>query len=428
MKIIKLQAENIKRLKAIEIIPTENAVIISGKNGQGKTSVLDAIWLALAGGKASREMIRPVRDGERKAIVKLDLGDITVTRTWTSNDRSALAVENKEGAAFKKPQEMLDNLVGRLSFDPLAFAHQDNKTQLKTMLEMVKLPVAPAVLDAKKTAIYDQRRDVNRDVKQYESKLGLTRIPDLKAPDKEISAAAVLDELKAAQDQKAANDENRRKLNQMLAEASACKDGISELNEQIKDIQLKRDNAQSTLAGMIAEGKAVRLTVDKLVDPDINSFREKLANIEVINQAVRDKQEYLKTKGKVSELNKESDDFTTQIDAINAEKDKMLKEAKFPIDGLGFDDDGVTFGSIPFKQCSSAEQLKVSVAMAMALNPNLRVIRITDGSLLDGDNMALIKAMAKDKDFQIWIEQVSDSGKVGVYIEDGEVKADNQGA
>lgn len=428
MKIIKLQAENIKRLKAIEIIPTENAVIISGRNGQGKTSVLDSIWLALAGGKASKDMIRPVRDGQRKASVKLDLGDITVTRTWTSNDRSVLAVENKEGAAFKKPQEMLDNLVGRLSFDPLAFAHQDNKTQLKTLLEMVKLPVDPAVLDAKKTAIYDQRRDVNRDVKQYESKLGLTRIPDLKAPDKEISAAAVLDELKAAQDQKSANDEKRRKLNQMIEEANVCKDGISGIDEQIEALQLKRDNAKSALAGMIAEGKAVRLIVDKLTDPDIDSFREKLANVEAINQAVRDKQEYLKTKSKVEELNKESDGFTAQIEAIDAEKDKMLKSAQFPINGLGFDDDGVTFGSIPFKQCSSAEQLKVSVAMAMALNPNLRVIRITDGSLLDSDNMALIKAMAKDKDFQIWIEQVSDSGKVGVYIEDGEVKADNQEA
>ena len=237
-----------------------------------------------------------------------------------------------------------------------------------------------------------------------------------------------LDELKAAQEQKSANDEKRRKLHQMQEEAGACKDGISGLDEQIKDLQLKRDNAKSALAGLIEEGKAVRAAVDKLVDPDIDSFREKLTNVEATNQSVRNNQEYLKTKGKINELNTESTGLTKKIEAIDTEKDKMLKEAKFPISGLGFDDDGVTFGGIPFKQCSSAEQLKVSVAMAMALNPNLRVIRITDGSLLDTDNLALIKAMAQDKDFQIWIEQVSDSGKVGVYIEDGEVKADNQGA
>ena len=49
MKIVSLQAENIKKLVAVEIKPDGNMVQITGKNGHGKTSVLDAIWWALAG-------------------------------------------------------------------------------------------------------------------------------------------------------------------------------------------------------------------------------------------------------------------------------------------------------------------------------------------------------------------------------------------
>ena len=58
----------------------------------------------------------------------------------------------------------------------------------------------------------------------------------------------------------------------------------------------------------------------------------------------------------------------------------------------------------------------------MAINPELRVIRVNDGSLLDKKHMAIIEKMAKEKDFQVWLECVDESGTVGIYIEDGEIK------
>ena len=120
MKIISLTAENVKRLRAVEITPDGNVVTITGRNAQGKTSVLDAIWLALGGGAASKGTIRPIRDGEEKASVRLDLGDLVVTRTWTG-DKTALTVTAADGAKYTSPQGILDALVGRLSFDPLEF-------------------------------------------------------------------------------------------------------------------------------------------------------------------------------------------------------------------------------------------------------------------------------------------------------------------
>ncbi len=63
-------------------------------------------------------------------------------------------------------------------------------------------------------------------------------------------------------------------------------------------------------------------------------------------------------------------------------------------------------------------QVPMSMSMAMALNPKIRVIYIPDASLLDSENMALVKRMAEANDFQVWLEVVSEDG---VVIEDGEV-------
>ena len=68
MKIIQLQAENIKRLKAVQISPTDDVVVISGKNENGKTSVIDSIWLALEYRAAVKSSPQPLRRGESKGI------------------------------------------------------------------------------------------------------------------------------------------------------------------------------------------------------------------------------------------------------------------------------------------------------------------------------------------------------------------------
>jgi len=92
-----------------------------------------------------------------------------------------------------------------------------------------------------------------------------------------------------------------------------------------------------------------------------------------------------------------------------------------PVEGLAFDPDGVTYQGVPFSQCSAAEQMRVSMAVALAMNPSLRVCLIRDGSLLDSDSLEIIREMAEAADAQVWLERVSEGADCQVIIEDGAI-------
>jgi hypothetical protein len=413
MKIIKLIAENVKGLKAIEITPDGNFQIIGGKNGQGKSSVLDSIWLALGGKDAAKSVDKPIRDGEETAFATVDLGDIVVTRKW-KGDTTSLEVKSKDGAKYSSPQGMLDKLIGNLSFDPLSFANQDEKKQKATLQELVGIDFDK--LDLERKGWYEERTFNNVSAKKLEGALSEMTPPN-GAPDEEVSASDIITELNAAQDIISANASKRRELEAQLAKAQQMKNEIAELKEQLAI----KENAFTELK---ITGGTLREEVELLVDPDTTSIQEKLQTVESTNSKVRAAKEYRRIEKEIKGYKEASDFLSGKIQDIDKTKLETLQSAEFPIAGLSFDENGVTFNGIPFKQCSAAERLKVSMAMAIAINPQLRVIRILDGSLLDSDNLKLIEEMAKEKDYQVWVEVVDSSGTMGITIENGEIKSE----
>lgn len=409
MKIVELTAENVKRLVAVDITPDPHVQVISGRNGHGKTSVLDAIWLALGGGTAAKATARPVRDGADTAQVRLDLGDYVVTRTW-SGEKSTLKVESADGARFSSPQSLLDGLVGRLSFDPLAFTQMPAREQRDALLSLVDLPFDPADLDRRRAALFEERTVIGRDVRQFEAQLAsLPPVPD-GVPEVEVSSAEVVAELQGAR--------------AVLADIDRVTREAEQAQSQRERAQAALDAAQAALDEAIEAEDLVRWRVQALPEPpDTQSIEARLASLDDVNAAVRARRERERVAEAAREARDAYDQRTADIIALDREKELGLSSATFPIDGLGFDNDGVTYRGVPFSQASSAEQIRVSLAMAMALNPKLRVIRILDGSLLDAENLSLVQQMAVEKDYQVWVEKVDDGSGVGVLIEDGQVAA-----
>ena len=410
MKIIEFRAERFKRLSAVEITPEGNTVIISGRNGQGKSSVLDAIWLALGGGNATKDSATtvPIKEGEKDAVVRLDLGDIVVTRKWTASG-STLTVEGADGRKYSSPQTLLDTLVGTISFDPLSFAKMPPMEQRSQLIDLVKLPVDLDELSAQRKAFYDQRTFVNRELKTIQAELAGIQLPDNDVPEEEISIAEMTKKIGMAQDQRSRIIMGRQRLQEKVEKAKALRELIQQKTDEL-----------TSLGNQIRSETEI---LESCKEPDVQAMRSQLDNAEQINKLVRQKKHKAELQVRLNDKTTESEVLTQQIEAIDRTKKEAFLNVRFPVDGLAVDEEGITYNGIPFRQCSSAEQLKVCVAIASALNPEIRVIRVPDASLLDEESMKVMQDLAQQQDIQIWMERVTDGKeKVGVVIEDGAVK------
>lgn len=399
MKIVQLTSQNVKRLKAVQITPSGEVVVIGGNNGNGKTSVLDSIMYALAGKSAVPSM--PVRKGEKSAEIEVDLGDIKVVRRFTEAGGTTLKVVSKEGASFPSPQKMLDDLIGRLSFDPIEFSRMKPAEQSRTLCDLVGIDTGE--LDAKRKGVYEERTAVNRTVKSLESRLaGMVKHAD--APDAEVSVSEAADAYN-----RAVRENSHREAN---------KENIADATRRIESFKRQLLEAEEDLAAFKKD--------ESLLGPmvDTEPLRQKMEQAEATNRKVRENAAYAEQSQELEGSKKYADSLTSQIEAVDTQKAKMIREAAYPIKGLGIDEEGrVMFGGIPFDQCSSAEQVRVSVAMGLAMNPKLRVLLIRDGSLLDEESLRLVSEMAHAADAQVWIERVGKGKEVEVIIEDGMVES-----
>lgn len=476
MRIISLTAENIKRLVAVDIRPTANMVKITGRNGQGKTSVLDAIWWAIGGAKHIQ--VNPIRKGANKARIKLDLGELMVTRTFTreaseftrdgiegSEDGYTTELRVVNAAGQRIPggaQELLNGFLNALCFDPLEFARKKPKEKFD-MLRLLVPKVDFALIDAAHQADYDKRTNINRLADEARARAASIEVPE-DTPTERVDEDAIISELQRAGEFNAeilTRKTRREALAQQITQArtqastmraqleSSCAEiyahrdrTIQEINAQIAALQrraesviadaeasraLKRQETEtqaSQLESSAATNQARLDAAEALPEPkDPAEIRARLDKARAINANVLRIIEKVQLEHNAIEHEQQARVLTDRINARQQAKRDAIAEANLPVEGLGFGDNVVLFNGQPFEQASDAEQWRVSCAIAMANNPQLRVMRIRQGSLLDDASLALIDELCEKHDFQCWIEIVDSSGEIGFVLEDGKLKA-----
>ncbi len=424
MKIEKLKAENIKILKTIEITPEGNLIIISGKNGNGKSSAIDTIWLALKGLKGKKiETTDIIRRGEKKAFAEIDLGEYIVVRTF-SNRGDRLKVVSKTGGKYG--QSLLNELMGDLAkadllFDPLQFIYLDGKEQIKILMKAVGLDYD--ALEKERKAIFDNRTDVNRFMRDVEAQL--KEFNDLNfsnVPDTELSSSQLIEEIKTANNQIMENERKRDELKKFYDELIAKHNEAEELRKKIKELADKLESLEVELKSGKTKYTELKTEVAALRDPDIEALQNKLLNIEDTNKLVRNKQRFYQLKKKKDEALLKSEALTEQLISLDEKKKEALQNVNLP-SGLYFDEEGLTLNGIPFKPglVSTSEALKIGCAIAMIANPQLKVLRIQNGNALDEESLAELKMILEQNNWQAWVEYVSDSSEKGIYIENGEI-------
>ncbi len=428
--ILKFKAVNVKNISQIEIDTQGNPVVrVVGDNEVGKSSVIDSVAMLLGG--ADKIPGKPIREGASKANIIAHTQDYIIERVIT-NKSTTLHVKNADGSKPNlPPQALLDSMLNNIDFDdPIDFMRKKPKDQIETLKSLAGIDFSSLNID--RDNAYNKRTDENRKAVELKAQLEHTEFyQSADIPVEEISMESVLSELDMAEK---INEEINKIKEKAIALKNDLKDhdfiiqqkeiGIKEnekqiilLNEQIAKLN---DEALETVRKVdITTGEIEKGIGDlkQLIEPDIPAIKDKIKNVEIINRKVRSNLEYNSLRKKYTIALDKSDEFTGTICAINSQKKTMLENAKFPVPGLSFTDENVILNGIPFDQASTAAQLRVGVAIGLAMNPQLRVILIRDGSLLGEKSMKMLTEMIKDNDAQVWIEQVSNDDQVKIIIE-----------
>ncbi|HEY1806063.1 MAG TPA: AAA family ATPase [Terracidiphilus sp.] len=424
MRILEMRSENFKRLSVVQITPDGNLIQVCGPNTAGKSSVLDSIWAALGGKDAAPD--QPIRKGKNAARIELKLGNgsdvaLIVERTITAKG-NYVTVRGADGGKYDKPQKVLDDLMGLIGFDPLAFMRLKPAEQFEMLRGTVKMDIDIDALDRKRATVYEDRTGVNRDLASAKARSTAIVVPD-DLPDEQPDIAAITDRLAGIDEFNTAIRAKMSYRYRATLSLTQATDREASALRELEDARRHAENCQGErIAAELALEEAQRVADHAGELQDVAAIRAELDAANRLTEGFRRQQTKIAAEAEVTTLTRRSTEKTAEIEALDATKAKALAEAKMPIEGLSFEDGTVIFGGLPLAQASSAQQLRVSAAIGAALNPKLRVILARDGSLLDSKSLQALAAFADENDMQIWLEVVNESGQVGIVMEDGHVK------
>jgi structural maintenance of chromosome 2 len=292
---------------------------------------------------------------------------------------------------------------------------QSAKDQKKLLLKALGVDLTD--LRDKYSEIYDERRMVGREMRTAKAKIG--EKPDEKYFDKdEVSISELSGQIEEIGDQITKVQKIRQEIS--LGEESIQEDEaeIESLKERIKTLEEKVKQTNSEIKKSKSDLK--KIDAEKLIEQKAE-LKEQIDNAENINEKIRQAQNYLRNKKEFEEKETEYNSLSDKLEKIEKDKEKKLAKAN-PPKGVEVTSDGLLYNNIPISQLSGAEKLRLSLEIATRIEKDLKVVRITDGSLLDEEGLKEVEKIANENDYQVWIEIVkNENDGVGIYLEDGQL-------
>lgn len=400
MKISKLEIENVKRVKAVSLEPTQNGLtVIGGRNNQGKTSVLDSIAWALGGDKFKPTSAR--RDGSVVPPflhVEMDNG-LVVER---KGENSSLKVIDPAGR--KGGQQLLNEFVETFALDLPRFMSQTSKEKANVLLRIIGVEEQLKKLDYDESTTFNRRREVGRIALQkqkYAEELPI--YPDV--PKEPISASELI---LRQQDILAKNGENQR----LRSEYANMVKHRDELTAKLAELQ-------SELDALLPKLETAAKTAAELVDESTDEIRESLLNIEKINTKVRANGERERAEIEAEQYKKDYDALTAEIEDLRAARTKLLDNANLPLPGLSVTDGELTYNGVKWDCMSGSDQLKTATAIVRRLNPKCGFVLLDKLEQMDIDTLREFGAWLESEGLQAIATRVSTGDECSIIIEDG---------
>lgn len=409
MKINKLEIENVKRIKAVKIEPTANGLtVIGGKNGQGKTSVLDSIAWALGG-----EAFRPSEATRAGSMIPPNLR-ITMSNGLVverKGKNSSLKVTDPSGQ--KAGQQLLDSFVEKLAINLPKFMESSGKEKASTLLQIIGVEDKLTELEGKEKELYNERLTVGRIADQKE-KFAKEQpyFPD--APKEPVSA---MDLIKQQQEILARNGENQRKRDNF----SSIQNNVNTLREAIETEEIKLRELKEKYEHEFQSLLIAKKSSENLQDESTAELEASISNIEEINRKVRANLDKDKAEDDAQDYRRQYTRLSEQIESIRNDKTKLLDSAELPLPELSVKDGELIYKGQKWDNMSGSERLKVSTAIIRKLNPECGFVLLDKLEQMDIDTLQEFGKWLEQEGLQAIATRVSTGGECSIIIDDGYV-------
>lgn len=405
VRITSLELANVKRIKAVALDPAPTGLtVIGGKNGQGKTSVLDAIAWALGGEKFRPDAAK--REGsvlDPELRIQLSNG-LTVIR---KGPKSALTVVDESGR--RSGQQLLNEFIEVLALDLPKFLQASDKERASILLSILGIQDQLDALEREERAAYDQRLQVGRDrdrARHYADELPWHN----GASEQEVSVATLSADLRAVQERNQRNAELRQKVTQIRAR-------LADTDTQINALRAMRTALET-------EMRKAEVDAEGLQDGDPDIILRQIQNAEAVNAQVRDNRAHLDADARAAALAEQYDELSSQVEDVRSRRMALLNGADMPLPGLSVQEGVLTYQGQPWSCMSSAEQLRAATAIVGRLKPECRFVLVDRLETMDTDTLREFGAWAAERGLQVIGTRVSTGDECSIIIEDGEVAAE----
>ena len=400
VKINSLEFDDVKRIHAVKLEPTDSGLtIIGGKNNQGKTSVLDSIAWALGGDK-----FRPsgaVREGSSvppKLKIRLNNG-IVVERCGKNSDLKVTDPQGKRGG-----QQLLNAFISSFALDLPKFMDSSPKEKAKVLLQVIGVEDKLYELEEQENTLYNRRLEIGR-IADRKIKFA-KELPEYEGVPKEPVSPSEL--IRKQQEILAQNGENQRKREQ-----------LSRLISEYNDVSEKISELKSRLDILSADIETAESSAKDLQDQSTEELENNIRDIEALNIKIRSNLDKRNAEQEAKQFCNEYTALTSQLEDIRTARQKLLDSAPLPLEGLSVQDGELTYNGAKWDCMSGSEQLQAATAIVRKLNPDCGFVLIDKLEQMDTDTL---------KDFGEWLEseglqaiaaRVSTGDECSIIIEDG---------
>lgn len=430
LQITRLSLTNCGIIEAAAIHPDGSPVVLAGDNGAGKSTVLNAIESVLFG----RKLAEPITHGQDKAEIKLELAEAGQTKPLYRIEQ--VIKQTKDGPAFglkvydadKKqvpsPREFINSLIASgAALDPTEIMQARPgerpetfaKRQAETLMDRLGLSAQAATLDEQIKTKSEARKQAKDAAESLQSRLEALEVPP-GTPDEPVDVAQLGSQIASYKQLEAEREKIEEKVRIAQETAKRAKDALEKARNDYNVATLR----EADMGKVMAEFN--EMNPKEGIANALSEAQERLSTANATNAAVTKKRDRKTLSVQLAEAEGKTSRLTTELEKLRTERLDLVRNAKLPVEGLELTTEALLYKGKPLAQESTGNQIRICSMLAMAEEPECRIVLIKEGSLVNAKNRQVIYDIAAERQWSVWEERFSETPVDGaLWITNGQI-------